>query len=111
MSPPARSDLRAVPALWPLRQRRNVVIACLEDPAPYEALRPRLAELEAELVVEREPGPLSAELGRPSVAVCDRYLDVVLHSERPPVEDVLAALTFVELSCPECPQESEELGG
>ena len=67
-------DLRSVSSLWHLRQRRHAVIACLDDPSEYQRVRPQLEALEAELVVESEPGPLSERLGRPSVTVCDRYL-------------------------------------
>ena len=98
------SDLRAVDALRHLRQRRNAVVVCADEAGDYEAARGELEALDAELVVEREPGPLSARLGRPSVAVCDRWLEVVLHAERPSLDDVLAELRLVEHSCPECPQ-------
>ena len=97
-------DLRAIPALWRLRQRRHAVIACVDDPAPFERVRPQLAGLEAQLVVEREPGPLSERLGRPSVIVCDRYLEVGLSGESLPVERILEEIRLYEVSCPECPQ-------
>jgi hypothetical protein len=103
------ADLRSVAALWPLRQRRHAVIVCLDDPSEYEALRPALGALDAELVVEREPGPLSERLGRPSVTVCDRYLEVGFTAERPPVERVLDEIRMYELSCPECPQGFAEI--
>ena len=95
-------NVRSLPALWPLRQRRHVVVACLDDPAEYEAARAQLDELSAELVVERDPGPLSAALGRPAVVVADRFGTVGLHGERPPLADVLTELEGFELSCPEC---------
>jgi len=76
-------NVRSIEQLWPLRQRRHVVVACLDDPGEYEAARPQLDELRAELVVEREPGPLSAALGRPAVVVADRFGTVGLHAERP----------------------------
>ena len=98
------ADLRSVAALWHLRQRRHAVIACVDDPSEYEGARAELAALEAELVVEREPGPLSERLGRPSVTVCDRYLEVGFTAERPPVERVLDEIRLYEVSCPECPQ-------
>jgi hypothetical protein len=98
------ADLRSIPSLWHLRQRRHVVIACTDDPSQYETARPELDALEAELVVEREPGPLSERLGRPSVTVCDRYLEVGFTAERPPVERVLDEVRLYEVSCPECPQ-------
>jgi len=95
-------DVRRIESLWPLRQRRHVVLALLDDPAEYEAARHELGELRAELVVEREPGPLSAVIGRPAVVVADRFGTVGLEGERPPVADVLTALEAFELSCPEC---------
>ena len=97
-------DLRSAPALWHLRQRRHAVIACLDDPSEYERARPELEALEAELVIEREPGPLSERLGRPSVTVCDRYLEVGFTAERATVRRVLDEVRLYELSCPECPQ-------
>jgi hypothetical protein len=56
------ANVRSIPALWSLRQRRNAV----DDPQEYEALRDRLADLETELVVEQDAGLLSEALGRPS---------------------------------------------
>lgn len=94
--------MRSLPQLWPLRQRRHVVVACLDDPDEYEAARGELAGLRAELVVERDPGPLSAALGRPAVVVADRFGTVGLHAERPPLREVLTELELFELSCPEC---------
>jgi hypothetical protein len=67
------NDVRALEQLWPLRQRRHAVIACVDDVAPLEALRDELSELRAELIVEREPGALSAALGRPSVTVASKF--------------------------------------
>jgi hypothetical protein len=95
-------NVRSLSALWPFRQRRHVVVACLDDPAEYEAVRDELDELRAELVLEREPGPLSAALGRPAVVVADRFGTVGLHAERPSVGDVLTELERFELACPEC---------
>jgi len=95
-------NVRSLPQLWPLRQRRHVVVACLDDPGEYEAVRARLAGLRAELVVEHEPGPLSDALGRPAVVVADRFGTVGLHADRPPVRDVLTELERFELACPEC---------
>jgi hypothetical protein len=97
-------DLRDVEILRPLRGRRLAVVACVDDAAALEALRPALAELEAELVVELEPGRLSARLGRPSVTVCDRWLEVVA---RDPA-DVLAELRHAACCCEECPQAGVE---
>jgi hypothetical protein len=102
-------DLRSIPALWHLRQRRHAVIACLDDPSEYERARAELEALETELVLEREPGPLSERLGRPSVTVCDRYLEIGFTAERPPVERVLEEIRLYEISCPECPQGFAEI--
>jgi len=74
----------------------------VDDPAEYEAARPQLAELGAELIVECEPGRLSAAVGRPAVVVADRFGTVGLEGERPPLRDVLTQLEAFELSCPEC---------
>lgn len=104
--------VRALEPLWPLRQRRNVVVACLDDPAELEAARDALAELRAELVVEREPGPLSAALGRPSVTVASRFGRIGFRGERASVRRVLAELESFELACPECgPQAWGDPGG
>ena len=80
------------------------MIACLDDPSEYESAREQLDALDAELVVEREPGPLSERLGRPSVTVCDRYLEVGVSGESIPLERVLDEVRLYEVSCPECPQ-------
>jgi hypothetical protein len=105
-------DVRSVAALWPFRQRRHVVVACLDDAAPLVAVRPSLEELGAELVVERAPGALSAALGRPSVTVASRFGRVGWRGERPEIPEVLAALESFELACPECgPQAWGDPGG
>jgi hypothetical protein len=78
------------------------VLARVADPRSIEALRPALADLEAELAIEREPGPLSARLGRPSVTVCDRWLEVVA---RDPT-DVVAEARHAACGCEECSQAS-----
>jgi hypothetical protein len=85
------------------------VIVCLDDASEYERVRPELEALEAALIVERESGPLSERLGRPSVTVCDRYLEIGFTAERPPVERVLDELRLYEVSCPECPQGFAEI--
>ena len=95
-------DVRAIAVLWPLRQRRHAVIACLDEPSDLEAARPALAALRAELVLEREPGPLSAALGRPSVTVASRFGQVGWRGETPDCGRVLEALEAFELACPEC---------
>jgi hypothetical protein len=109
--PSAPSNLRSFPALQPLRQRRNAVVVCRDDAQQYEVARSALARLNAELIVEAEPGPLSTALGRPSVTVCDRYLDFGLHERAPSLDRVLGELELFELSCPECPQAADELQG
>ena len=101
-------DLRDLPALWPLRGRRMVVVACLDDPAPFEARRDELAAHEAELVVEAAPGELSARLGRPSVTVCDRWLEVVERGAALSPADALARVRLLETACEECPQAGVE---
>jgi hypothetical protein len=95
-------NVRSIPALWELRQRRHAAVVCLDDPGEYEAARSDVAALRGELVVEREPGPLSAALGRPAVVVADRFGTVGLRGERPSVARVLAELEGFELACPEC---------
>jgi hypothetical protein len=95
-------DVRSLPALWPLRGRRHAVVVCREDAGEYEVARAELAALRAELVVEREAGAISAALGRPAVAVVDRYGTIALHEERVPLARILAELEGFELACPEC---------
>ncbi len=95
-------DVRSLPALWRLRQRRHAVVVCLADPEAYEAARDEVAVRGGELIVERAPGPLSTVLGRPSVLVADRFGTVGLRGACPPVERVLATLEGFELACPEC---------
>jgi hypothetical protein len=95
-------DVRSLVPLWPLRQRRHAVVACLDDPAELEAARAEIAELGGELVVERRPGPLSAALGRPSVTVASRYGGIGWRGELASLERVLSELETFELACPEC---------
>jgi hypothetical protein len=88
------------------------VIACLDDPSELERSRPALAELRAELVVERDPGVLSAALGRPSVTVASRFGRVGWQGPSATVEQVLRELESFELACPECgPQAWGDPGG
>lgn len=104
--------LRGIPALRPLRGRHPAVVVCLDDPAPYEARRDELARLDATLVVEREPGELSARLGRPSVTVTDRFLDVFLRGRGPhdaPPDAVCAEVQLLEIRCEECPQSGVDM--
>ena len=95
-------NVRSLEPLWYLRQRRHAVIVCLDDPAELEAARPALEALRAELVLEREPGPLSAALGRPSVTVASRFGAIGWRGERATVDRVLTELESFELACPEC---------
>ncbi len=105
-------DVRSLTPLWPLRQRRNAVVVCLDDPTDYEKARPELARLNAELVLERTPGPLSQALGRPSITVADRFGSVGLHEATASVEQILRELEGFELACPECgPQAWGDPGG
>jgi hypothetical protein len=105
-------DVRSLEPLWHLRQRRHAVVACLDDPAELERAAHALRGLGAELVVEREPGPLSAALGRPSVTVASRFGRVGWRGERATVARVLSELESFELSCPECgPQAWGDPGG
>ncbi|HYY74856.1 MAG TPA: hypothetical protein VE644_00880 [Gaiellaceae bacterium] len=99
---PAMEDVRSLTPLWPLRQRRHAVIVCLDDPSDYETARPQLARLNAELVVERTPGPLSRALGRPSITVADRFGSVGLSKATASVEQIRRELEGFELACPEC---------
>ncbi len=101
--------LRAIPALRPLRGRRPAVVVCLDDPGPFERRRGELLALDAELVVEREPGALSARLGRPSVTVCDRYLEVALHGAHLDPDTVVKTVRWLEIRCEECPQSGVDM--
>jgi hypothetical protein len=97
-----REHVRDLVPLWPFRQRRHVVAACLDDPSLLESALPLLRELRAELLIEREPGLLSAELGRPSVTVASRFGRVGWQGEEPDLPRILEALETFELACPEC---------
>ena len=101
--------LRGIPALRPLRGEHPVVVACLDDPAAYEERREELAALDAKLVVEREPGELSARLGRPSVTVCDRFLEVALHAGHVAPDEAITTVRWLEMRCEECPQASVDM--
>jgi hypothetical protein len=52
-------NVRELEPLWPLRRRRHAVVACMADAPRLESVRAALADLRAELLVERQPGPLS----------------------------------------------------
>jgi hypothetical protein len=104
------THLRGIPALRPLRGRHPAVVVCMDDPAAFESRREELAGLGAKLVVEREPGELSARLGRPSVTVGDRYLEVAL--QRPDVgpDEAVDTVRWLEIRCEECPQSGVDMG-
>jgi hypothetical protein len=74
----------------------------VDDAQSLEALRLQIEGLGGALVVELEPGLLSARLGRPSVTVADRFGTVGLTAEHIPSERILSELETFELSCPEC---------
>jgi hypothetical protein len=95
-------DVRSLPALWPLRQRRHAVVLCGVDRAPFDRCAAELAALAATLVVADEDAALAAALGRPSVTVADRFGTVGLHEREASVERVLAELESFALACPEC---------
>jgi hypothetical protein len=103
MSTIARRDhVRDLMPLWSLRQRRHVVVVCLDDPSLLETARPLLQELRAELVVERDAGRLSTALGRPSVTVASRFGRIGWQGREPDLPRVFEALETFELACPEC---------
>jgi hypothetical protein len=95
-------DVRSLPAFRPHRQRRHVVIVCVDDADEYAAAREDFAAMNAELLLEDGPGPLSRSLGRPSVTVADRFGSIGLRAPRAPVDRILRALEGFELACPEC---------
>lgn len=94
--------VRDLSTLWPFRQRRHLVVACLDDPAELLAARAEMEARGAALVVEERAGSLSAALGRPSVTVADRFGTIALSDPEASPERVLAELDAFELSCPEC---------
>ena len=96
------ANVRSLAPLWPLRQRGHAVVACIDDAGLLESARDSIAELGGELIVEREPGPLSATLGRPSVTVASRFGRVGWRGEAATVARVLEELEAFELACPEC---------
>jgi hypothetical protein len=103
------SHLRGIPALRPLRGHHPAVVVCLDDPAAYEQRREELGALDAKLIVEQEPGELSARLGRPSVTVCDRFLEVELHAEEISPDEVVTTVRWLEMRCEECPQSGVDM--
>ncbi len=102
-------NLRGIRALRPLRGRNPVVVVCLDDPAPYEDRAAELTRLDARLVVERDPGALSTLLGRPSVTVCDRFLEVALHGEDVTPQEAVTIVRWLEMRCEECPQSGVDM--
>lgn len=74
----------------------------MDDPSTVEALEREIEGLGGVLVVEREAGPLSDRLGRPSVTIADRFGTVALTAEAVSRERILSELETFELSCPEC---------
>ena len=106
---PIPKSLRGTPVLRSVYGRKHVVIVCDDDPSAFEAAA-ELSAMNAALVVEREPGPLSALLGRPSVTACDRYLDVGLRAEKADVSRIVEALRGFDMRCEECPQAADEVG-
>jgi hypothetical protein len=98
----APENVRSLAPLWHLRQRHHVVVACVDDPSALEAARGEVEALGGRLVVEREPGALSAALGRPSVTVASRFGRVGWRGGSADVAAVLEALEAFELACPEC---------
>ena len=103
------THLRGIAALRPLRGHHPAVVVCLDDPAAFESRREELAALDAKLVVEREPGALSARLGRPSVTVADRYLEVATHGPDIAPDDALSTVRWLEIRCEECPQSGVDM--
>jgi hypothetical protein len=103
------THLRGIPALRALRGHHPAVVVCLDDPAPFQDRDAELVALGARLVVEREPGELSARLGRPSVTVADRYLEVELHAADVTPEDAVKAVRWLEIRCEECPQSGVDM--
>ncbi|HTN24317.1 MAG TPA: hypothetical protein VL120_10050 [Solirubrobacteraceae bacterium] len=105
----APTHLRGIAALRPLRGRHPAVVVCLDDPAHFEARAAELAALDGRLVVEREPGDLSARLGRPSVTVCDRFLEIELHAAHISPEEAVKTVRWLESRCEECPQSGVDM--
>ena len=104
------THLRGIAALRPLRGHHPAVVVCLDDPAPYESRRDELSGLDAKLVVEREPGELSARLGRPSVTVADRYLEVAMHGAQLDPDEVVKNGQWLEIRGEEGPQSGVDMG-
>jgi len=102
-------NLRGIPSLRGLRGFHPLVVACVDDASGWEEREDELEALDARLVVEREPGPLSARLGRPSVTVCDRYLEVALHGAEITPDEAATIVRWLEMRCEECPQAAVDM--
>jgi hypothetical protein len=103
--------LRDVVELRRLRGRRAAVVVCRDDAAQWEPHRAALDAHDAELILEPAGGPVSARAGRPSVVVCDRWLDVVRQQPDAAPEAVVATVSWLGTCCDECPQVMLEPGG
>jgi len=98
----APDNVRELAPLWHLRQRRHVVVACVDDADALEDARRAIRDLGAEVVVKRRPGPLSAALGRPSITVASRFGRIGWRGRDADVQRILDELLAFELACPEC---------
>lgn len=105
----AVEHLRGIPSLRPLRGHHPAVVVCLDDPASFQEREAELGALDAKLIVEREPGELSARLGRPSVTVADRHLEVALQAEDVAPDAVIKMVRWLEIRCEECPQSGVDM--
>ena len=103
------THLRGIPALRALRGHHPAVVVCLDDPTAFEARIDEFEGLDAKLVVEREPGPLSQRLGRPSVTISDRYLEVAVHEAHVAPDDAVRTVRLLEIRCEECPQSGVDM--
>jgi hypothetical protein len=99
--------------LW---QHRNLVLIAPPDPLPsgagryFEALRARLADLRPDDSTLAVLAPDAGIVGRPTMAICDRWGEVITViplepdvSAWPPVVEVMDWVNFVRSVCPECP--------
>jgi hypothetical protein len=102
--------LRDAPSLRALRGRSAAVVVCRDDADAWTQIEAAAGDLDAVLVLEPRPGPLSAAVGRPAVAVCDRWLDVTLAGADVTPQAALDELRFLLCRCEECPQAAHEPG-
>jgi hypothetical protein len=105
------AHLRDIPQLRRFRGRSALLVVCRDDADGWEQHRAAVAARDAELLTESTAGPLSAALGRPAIAICDRYLDVTVSAEDLAPEAALSELSFLSCRCEECPQAMHEPGG